>query len=113
MPSRSASDRPRSRTGRSPATGRGTCWLARPTPIWRRSSSGPRALRCSSDPRSPWQRGTSENTNGLLRQYLPRGTDLSRHSQDELDLIALKLNTRPRKALGYATPAAKLEEVLR
>jgi len=65
------------------------------------------------DPRSPWQRGTSENTNGLLRQYLPRGTDLSRHSQDELDLIALKLNTRPRKALGYATPAAKLEEVLR
>ncbi len=64
------------------------------------------------DPRSPWQRGSNENTNGLLRQYLPKGTDLSRYSQDALDAISLKLNTRPRKTLGYMTPAAKLDEVL-
>ena len=65
------------------------------------------------DPQSPWQRGTNENTNGLLRQYLPKGTNLSGFSQAELDAIALKLNTRPRKTLGYITPAVKLEEVLR
>ncbi len=65
------------------------------------------------DPRSPWQRGSNENTNGLLRQYFPKGTDLSGYSQDALDAISLKLNTRPRKTLGYITPAAKLDEVLR
>lgn len=65
------------------------------------------------DPRSPWQRGTNENTNSLLRQYLGKSADLSAFSQDQLDEIALRLNTRPRKTLGYATPAAKLAEVLR
>lgn len=61
------------------------------------------------DPQSPWQRGTNENTNLLLRQYFPRGTDLSAFSQAQLDQVSLRLNQRPRKTLGFQTPASKLQ----
>jgi IS30 family transposase len=64
------------------------------------------------DPHSPWQRGSNENTNGLLRQYLPRGTDLSGYSQAALNRIARELNERPRKTLGFDTPAAKLAAIV-
>src|SRR6266403_4091576 len=61
------------------------------------------------DPQSPWQRGTNENTNLLLRQYFPRGTDLAPITQAQLDQVELRLNQRPRKTLGFQTPASKLQ----
>jgi IS30 family transposase len=64
------------------------------------------------DPHSPWQRGSNENTNGLLRQYMPKSTDLSQHSKVDLQRIQLSLNERPRKTLGYVTPLEKLTELI-
>jgi IS30 family transposase len=65
------------------------------------------------DPHSPWQRGTNENTNGRLRQYFPKGTDLSRWSAEEIEAVAAALNARPRKVLGWKTPSEVFDEHLR
>jgi IS30 family transposase len=64
------------------------------------------------DPHSPWQRGTNENTNGLLRQYFPKGTDLARWAAEEIEAVATTLNARPRKVLGWKTPAEAFDEHL-
>jgi IS30 family transposase len=64
------------------------------------------------DPHSPWQRGSNENTNGLLRQYFPKGTNLAQYSQATLDAVAHELNERPRKTLGFQTPAAMLDQIV-
>jgi IS30 family transposase len=64
------------------------------------------------DPHSPWQRGSNENTNGLLRQYFPKGTNLAVHSREHLEAVAAELNSRPRKTLGWHTPAEALDEFL-
>jgi IS30 family transposase len=64
------------------------------------------------DPQSPWQRGNNENTNGLLRQYFPKGTDLSAHSAETIAAVAVTLNARPRKTLGWNTPAEALDQWL-
>ncbi len=76
----------------------------------RRIDTGLAVYLC--DPHSPWQRGTNENTNGLLRQYFPKGTDLNIYDADEIAAVAAALNGRPRKTLGWKTPAEALDQLL-
>jgi IS30 family transposase len=79
---------------------------------WKRTDTAPRRRPTSADPHAPWQRGTSENTNGLLRQYFPKGTDLSVHSAIDLDWVATELNDRPRKRLGFRKPIEEIGPLL-
>jgi IS30 family transposase len=78
---------------------------------WLRIDTGVAVYFC--DPHRPWQRGTNENTNGLLRQYFPKGTDQSAHSVDNLAAVGAAFNTSPRKTLGWKTPAEAFDQVLR
>ena len=78
----------------------------------KRIGASPDMAVCFCDPRSPWQRGANENTNGLLRRYFPKGTDLSVCPEDYLDAVAEELNDRPRKTLGFMKPSEKIIELL-
>ena len=137
MPSPFANGQPKSKIAPFPAIGRAICCAGPATVTWSRWWIVIRVSACwrsvpgkdtdtvvaqhktftmatdmqvyFCDPQSSWQRGSGENTNGLLRQYLPKNADLSRFSQSELDEIALRLNTRPRQTLGFRTPADKLQ----
>ena len=102
---RSIGSLPEQWVARLPQTRAGRCASAQFT-----IDSGIQIYFC--DPRSPWQRGSNENTNALLRRYLPKRTDLNRFSQEELDAVAAELNGRPRQTLGWMTPAERLAEVI-
>ena len=84
--------------------------MARTRPVQRGDR---RALSTSADPHSPWQRGSNENSNGLLRQYFPRSTDFRALTQSDLDNVAAELNDRPRQTLGWKSPCQALDEALR